>query len=162
MEELNLYLTSIGHINCVFKNTGKIVNCRYNTYELLTLRGHLTITWVQHLILVRVHGNSRVPGFNTWFWWGFKATHEYLGSTLVFGEGSWELTSTWVQHRFLVRGHGNWRVPGFNTLVRVHVAHLFNAALCIFLFVSLRPVSGVPNDASVAGLSILDDPFEVL
>ena len=41
----------------------------------------------------------------------------------------------------------------------VHVAHLFSFLCCVFCFICLRPVSRVPNVASVSGLSILDSPF---
>jgi hypothetical protein len=42
------------------------------------------------------------------------------------------------------------------------VAHLFSFRCCFFVFVCLRPVSCVPNIASVSGLFILDWPFGFL
>ena len=41
----------------------------------------------------------------------------------------------------------------------VCVAHRFNFLCCVICFVCLRPVSCMPNVASVSGLSILDCPF---
>ena len=44
----------------------------------------------------------------------------------------------------------------------IHVAHLFSFLCCVFMFVCLRPVSCVPNLASISILSILDCPFGLL
>ena len=41
----------------------------------------------------------------------------------------------------------------------VHLAHLFIFLCCVFVFVSLRPMSCVTNVASVSGLSIVECPF---
>ena len=41
----------------------------------------------------------------------------------------------------------------------VRVGHLFSLMSCIFSFVCLRPVSCMPNVASLSGLSILYCPF---
>ena len=44
----------------------------------------------------------------------------------------------------------------------VRVANLFKFLFCISSFVCLRPVSCVPNVATVSGLSILNCPFGFL
>jgi hypothetical protein len=49
--------------------------------------------------------------------------------------------------------------PGFGEVLVVHCSSLL---CCVFCFVSLLPVSCVPNVASVSGLSILDLPVGFL
>ena len=50
----------------------------------------------------------------------------------------------------------------FGKNVLVGSALLIFLVFCVFCFVCLRPVSCVPNVASVSGLSILDFPFGFL
>jgi len=53
-----------------------------------------------------------------------------------------------------------WITPVFFGEVRV--AYLFNFLCCVFCFVCLRPVSCMPNVASISGLSIPHCPFDFL
>ena len=62
-----------------------------------------------------------------------------IAGVFVGGKGSLPFVSTWVHPRFFGR---------------VCVVHLFSFLCYIFCFVCLRPVSCVPNVASVSGLPL--------
>ena len=62
------------------------------------------------------------------------------------------------QELLTIREHLN----SFSIFGWLSIAHLFSFLCCYYCFVCLRPVSCVPNAASVSELSILDLPFRFL